>query len=66
MEDNPIKVWGVNIGGCCYLAGFHLMDNSTQLVDTNQHIASDSHPNVVSRSLKMKEEHDRQIEIIDI
>lgn len=52
MEDNSIKVGGVPIGGCCYLTSFNLMDNSPQLVDTGQHIVSDGHPNVVSRSLK--------------
>lgn len=59
VKHNPVKVEGFHIGSCCYLTGFHLMDNSTQLVDTNQHIAFDSHPNVVSRSLKMREKHDR-------
>lgn len=60
---NRVNVCGVHVGSRCDWAGFHFMDNSTQLVDTNQHIVSDSHPNVVSRGLRMKEEHDRQIRI---
>lgn len=54
VEDNPVKVWGIHI--CeCYFAGFYFMNFSTQLIDTNQHIVSDRHPNEVSKSLEMKE-----------
>lgn len=52
VEDNSVNGWGVHASEC-YLAGFYLMNHSTQLIDTNQHSVSDSHSNVVSRSLEM-------------